>query len=198
VRPLLGMGGDKLLPTVVPGLSEQEGMGQRIAQRRREVFLSTYVQTLRPAPGSRDLVRHLADMGLRLVVASSAKREELAALLQAAQVADLLTETTTSDDADDSKPAPDIVQVALRKLGMPPTDAVMLGDTPYDIESAGKAGVRTIAFRCGGSDDTRLRGACAIFDDPADLLAHYVSSPLGEGLREHDSGDPHANQSLGA
>jgi HAD superfamily hydrolase (TIGR01509 family) len=198
VRPLIGMGGDKLLPTVVPGLSEREGVGKQIAARRGEIFLSQYVQTLRPAPGARNLVRRMAGDGLHLVVASSAKRDELDALLKAAQVDDLLTETTTSDDADDSKPAPDIVEVALQKLAMPPDDALMIGDTPYDIESAGKAGVDTIAVRCGGSGDARLAGARAIYDDPADLLAHYVTSPLGEGLRERSGDDPHANQFLGA
>jgi phosphoglycolate phosphatase-like HAD superfamily hydrolase len=103
-------------------------------------------------------------------------------LLKAAQVDDLLDkdEATTSSDAEASKPAPDIVEAALSKLKLEPSEVLMLADTPYDIKSAQGAGVRMIAVRCGGFDDEQLAGAIAIYDDPADLLAHYADSPLGQ------------------
>ncbi len=173
VRPLMGMGGDKLLPTLVPDLSSTEGVGKQIAERRKEIFLTRYAPTLQAAPGARPLVERMRDAGLRLVVASSARRDELEALLKAAQVDDLLDQRVTASDAKESKPAPDVVGVAMDRIGLPPGQVVMLGDTPYDIESAGKLGVRTLAVRCGGFDDARLAGAIAIYDDPADLLAHY-------------------------
>src|SRR5205085_12544230 len=95
-----------------------------------------------------------------------------------AGAADLIEEKTSSDDAENSKPDPDIVKAALDSTGFSADEAVMLGDTPYDIEAASRAGVRVIAFRCGGWDDAHLAGAIAIYDGPADLLAHYDESPL--------------------
>lgn len=179
VRPLIGMGGDKLIPAVAPGLSEDTEPGKTIAERRKEIFSQRYVSSLEPAPGARELVRRLVDEGLKVVVASSARSEELAALLQAANVGDLIEDATTASDADESKPAPDIVGAALETLGLPADDVVMLGDTPYDIESAQGCGVGVIAVRCGGWRDHDLRDAIAIYDDPADLMAHYAESPLG-------------------
>jgi phosphoglycolate phosphatase-like HAD superfamily hydrolase len=115
------------------------------------------------------------------VVASSAKKDELESLLKAARVDDLIPRRTTSDDAEQSKPAPDIVEVALKSIDKDPQHVVMLGDTPYDVESAGKAGVGVIAVRCGGHGDQELDGALAIYDDTADVLAHYDESPLSRG-----------------
>lgn len=86
--------------------------------------------------------------------------------------------TITSDDAGQSKPAPDIIEVALEKAQMASTTAVMIGDTPYDIEAASKAGVPTVAFRCGGWDDGDLKDALRVYDDPADLVAHFEESPF--------------------
>lgn len=178
VRPLIGMGGDKLMPTVVPGLSDEEGVGKQIAERRKQIFNDRYAATLKPAPGARDLLLRLRAAGLELAVASSARADELQTLLKAAQVEDLIGETTTSSDADESKPAPDIVGVVLKKLGLDANEVVMLGDTPYDIESASGCGVGVIAVRCGGFSDEQLAGAQAIYDDPADALAHYDRSPF--------------------
>jgi phosphoglycolate phosphatase-like HAD superfamily hydrolase len=101
-------------------------------------------------------------------------------LLKAAQVDDLLDEGDDIKRCRSSKPAPDIVEAALNKLKMEPSEVLMIGDTPYDIESAKGAGVDTIGVRSGGFDDEQLKGAIAIYNDPADLLAHYSSSPLRE------------------
>jgi phosphoglycolate phosphatase-like HAD superfamily hydrolase len=120
--------------------------------------------------------------GLKLIIATSATTEELSELLKAAQVEDLLHEATTSSDAEASKPSPDIVEAALKKLNLEPSQAVMIGDTPYDIEAANKCGVGVIAFRCGDFEDEQLNNAIAIYDHPADLLVHYAESPLGKSL----------------
>ena len=118
----------------------------------------------------------------KLVVASSATSEELSVLLKAAQIEDLLTEEpiATSNDADQSKPAPDLVQVALKKGKLEPGQVIMLGDTPHNIQAANAAGVNVIAFRCGGFDDAQLSGALAIYDHPADLLAQFERSPFSQ------------------
>lgn len=179
VRWLIGMGGDRLIPTVTPDLQSDQGVGQQIADRRKTIFLEQYAPSLQPTPGARALVEALQRRGLRTIVSSSAKRNELETLLRAAHVDDLLREATTQDDVAQSKPAPDAVQVAFEKINLSPGACVMIGDTPYDVESAQHAGVAAIAVRCGGWDDAALAGARAIYDDPADLLAHIETSLLG-------------------
>ena len=180
VRPLIGMGGDQLMPKLVPGLSEKEGVGKDIADYRHRLFASKYAKDLVASRGTRALVQRMQANGLKLVIASSAKAEQLGSLLKAAQVDDLIQEATTSSDAKASKPEPDIVEAALAKAGLAPDQVVMIGDTPYDIESAGKAGVPVIALRCGGFTDDQLAGAIAIYNDPADLLQNYDASPLAQ------------------
>ena len=180
VRPLIGMGGDQIVPKFAPGLDSKEGKGKEIADRRKELIINKFGSNLAPANGARELLQKMQQQGLKLLIATSATSQELSVLLKAARVDDLLSqdEAATSSDAEKSKPEPDIVEVALSKLGMQPDAAVMLADTPYDIESASKAGVGVIAFRCGGFDDSQLKDAIAIYNDPADLLAQYDSSPL--------------------
>ena len=180
VRPLIGMGGDQVIPKLVPGLTDSEGDGKEISARRKELIINLYGSRLLPTKGARQLILHLQQVGLRLIIASSATSEELQVLLKAAQVDDLLKEATTSSDVEASKPAPDIVEAALSKLKMEPNQVLMVGDTPYDIESADGAGVGVIAVRCGGFDDATLAAAKAIYDHPADLLAHYADSPFNK------------------
>jgi len=178
LRKLIGMGGDKLL-VAAAGLKEDSPEGKRISKRRQELFLTRYLPKLQAQPGARELLRHMHSQGLRLAVASSAKKDELEPLLKLCGADEVIEHQTSSDDAERSKPDPDIVQAALKKLGLPPREVVMLGDTPHDVESAGRARVAVIAFRCGGWPDKDLAGVLAIYDNPADLLAHYEASPLG-------------------
>jgi HAD superfamily hydrolase (TIGR01509 family) len=172
VRPLIGMGGDKVLPRLT-GLEEDSAEGKRITERRGEIFRERFLPSLRPFPAVRDLLLRMRQDGLRLVAASSASRDDLDPLLEQAGIADLMQEATSSGDADASKPAPDIVQAALGKAGCGPGEAVMLGDTPYDVEAATRAGVPIIALRCGGWSDAELKGAVVVYDDPAELLERW-------------------------
>ncbi|AFZ11754.1 HAD-superfamily hydrolase, subfamily IA, variant 3 [Crinalium epipsammum PCC 9333] len=178
VRPLIGMGGDQVIPKLVPGLNNKEGDGKAISTKRKELILKQFSPTIPSAPGSRELVLRIQGDGLKLMVASSATSEEVEILLKNAQVDELLSERTKSGDAESSKPAPDIVEVALSRLGMKPHEVVMIADTPYDIQAAKGCGVGVIAVRCGGFTDEELAGAIAIYNDPADLLAHYDNSAL--------------------
>jgi len=175
---LIGKGGDTVLDTVAPGLNDKEDPGKTISERRKEIVMERYIPRIAPAPGARDLVQRMQGTGLRVIVATSAKPDELEAMLKVAGVDDLLRERTTSDDAKESKPAPDIDSVALERIGLPAEQVMMIGDTPYDIESAAKIDVSTIAVRCGGFSDDDLKDARAIYDDPVDLVAHYDASPL--------------------
>ena len=178
VRPLIGMGGDKVLPELI-GVSEESTEGRAISTRRGEIFRTRYLPTLRPFPCVRELVGRLEDAGDQIAVASSASQEDLGALLDKAGLRHLLHEATSKDDAERSKPDPDVVHAALERLAMPPQEVVMIGDTPYDVEAAARAGVPTIALRSGGGwTDADFAGAAAIYDDPADLLAHLPESPL--------------------
>jgi HAD superfamily hydrolase (TIGR01509 family) len=177
VRPLIGMGGDKLLEETV-GVDKESAEGKRLSDRRTAVFTDRYLPGVRPFPGTRELLERMRAGGLTLVVATSANREELGGLLQAAGVADLLDEATTSTDAEHSKPDPDIVEAALERGQCEASEAVMLGDTPYDVRAARSAGVAVVALRSGGWDDAALAGALAIYDDSADLLARYATSPF--------------------
>jgi HAD superfamily hydrolase (TIGR01509 family) len=181
VRPLIGMGGDKVLP-LLTGIEQESEIGQRLSSRRGEIFRERYLPHLKAFPAVRELFLLLKDRGHALAIASSAQEEELVALLEVAGVADLVEHRTSSSDADASKPDPDIVGAVLTQLGRP-ARAVMVGDTPYDVEAAGRAGIASVAVRCGGWTDADLRDALAVYADPADLLACYESSPLHDPAR---------------
>jgi phosphoglycolate phosphatase-like HAD superfamily hydrolase len=116
--------------------------------------------------------------GKRLVVASSATKDDLKGLLERAGITDLVDSIASSSSAQESKPAPDIIHAALDSSGLSATEVIMLGDTPYDVEAAGKAGIPVIAVRSGGWSDADLAGAVAIYDDTRELLAHYGASIL--------------------
>lgn len=180
VRPLIGMGGDQVIPKMVSGLNDENGDGKAVSEKRKQLIIERFGSSLSPTPGARDLILRMLAAGLKLIIASSATSEELSVLLKAAKVDDLLDEATTSSDVEASKPAPDIVEAALSKLKMQPSQVLMIGDTPYDLQSAKAAGVELIAVRCGGFDDQQLKMALAIYNDPADILANYASSPLGK------------------
>ncbi|MBI2388029.1 MAG: HAD family hydrolase [Deltaproteobacteria bacterium] len=177
VRRLIGMGGDKLLPTVT-GVSKEEARGRELAEERTRVFMEQYLPRLRAFPDVRPLMERVRSRGVRLVVATSAQEGEAAALAKIAGIDDLLEAKTSSDDADRSKPDPDIVVAALQRVKTTADRAIMLGDTPYDVEAATRAGVPIIAVRSGGWGDADLRGAIAIYDDVRELLRRFDESPL--------------------
>jgi HAD superfamily hydrolase (TIGR01509 family) len=176
IRRLIGMGGDNLLPAAV-GIEKDSERGKPIAERHGELF-KEQLPSLRPFPRVRELLERMKADGLALVVATSSEPDQMKALLDIAGVADLLEDAASKGDAENSKPEPDIVQAALDRLEIPAGEAVMLGDTPYDVEAAGKIGIGTMALRCGGFTDEDLGRAIAIYDDAADLLARYEASPL--------------------
>jgi HAD superfamily hydrolase (TIGR01549 family) len=169
VRRCIGMGGDKLLPAV-SGIEEDSGVGQAVVTDKKAIF-SSLLPTLESTPGARALVEYLTARGMRLVIATSADDKELEALLTQAGVIDLFPMRTSKDDANESKPDPDIVKAALHKVKATLERTVMVGDTPYDIEAATRAGIPCLALRSGGGwSDAELSAARALFDDPAALL----------------------------
>jgi phosphoglycolate phosphatase-like HAD superfamily hydrolase len=177
VRPLIGMGGDKLLPCLT-GVEADSPEGKRISAHRGEIFTERYLPRARAFRGTRALLETLRRTGFDLHVASSAQREELERLLQQAELADLLPNRTSSEDVAKSKPDPDILLVALQRAKHTPAGAWMLGDTPYDAEAAQRAGVAFVGVLSGGHTREALRPAEAVYRDPEELLAHLGDSPL--------------------
>jgi HAD superfamily hydrolase (TIGR01549 family) len=173
----IGKGEDKLIPHF---LSEdaQRDHGKALEEWRGKCFKSEYLPSVRPFSVVPDLLRRVRDAGLRTAVVSSAKKDELEKYPDIAGVADLVDVTTLSDDVEESKPAPDIFEAVLKKLGMRSTDAVAIGDTPYDAEAAGKAGIATIGVLCGGFTESSLRqaGCARVYPGPAAMLACFGDS----------------------
>jgi HAD superfamily hydrolase (TIGR01509 family) len=177
VRRLIGMGGDKLLPALT-GIASESEQGKAITAQRAALFMRDYLGRTLPFPGVRELVQRMRDDGHALVVASSANARELEALLERAHVRDLIPLKTSSDDAEHSKPDPDIVHAALRQVGSAPEATLMIGDTPYDVAAARRAGVAIIGLTCGGWAEHELEGALAVYRHARELLEHYERSPL--------------------
>jgi len=176
VRRLIGMGSDKVLQETT-GLEKETGPGKAISNRSGAIFRERYLPSIRPFPHVRALLMRMRDRGLRRVVATSGKREDLDTLLRIAGV-DELIDAATAGDVRNTKPDPDLVQEALQQAGSDPRETLMIGDTPYDIQAAQRAGVPIVAFRCGGWEDADLGGAVAVYQDPADLLLRFDDSPL--------------------
>jgi HAD superfamily hydrolase (TIGR01509 family) len=177
VRWQIGKGGDQLLATLVPGIAGDEARG--IEAYRSRIFRRWGLPRVVAFPRVRDLFLHLRARGHRIALASSAKAEELAAYERIARITDLLDASTSADDVEATKPEPDIFAVALGRLGA--SEAVVVGDTPYDAEAAGRLGLRTLGVLCGGFPEETLRaaGCLEIYRDPADLLDRIASSPIG-------------------
>jgi HAD superfamily hydrolase (TIGR01509 family) len=176
VRSLIGMGADKLLPTIAQ-VDQASLAGQEIIRRKKAIF-DQLLPGLIPTPGARALLEYLRDQGVVLVTATSADDRELQALLERAGIQNLFPKRTSKDDAEQSKPDPEIVRTALEKSQVRPERAVMIGDTPYDLEAAQRAGIAAVALRCGGFwRDADLAASLAIYDDPAALQSAWLKTP---------------------
>jgi HAD superfamily hydrolase (TIGR01509 family) len=175
----IGMGSDQLLDRLLP---RDRGKDQDPALRAAHSALySTYWSRLRPLRGATDLLRACKKRGLTVVLASSADEPEFNALRAALDAEDAIDEATFAGDVESSKPAPDLVQVALDKAGVRPDEAVFVGDTVWDVQASQKAGVRCVGFLSGGisRDELLEAGAAQIYDGPADLLDHFPDALLG-------------------
>jgi HAD superfamily hydrolase (TIGR01509 family) len=176
----IGMGGDELLDHLIgTDRDTDQDAGLHTAH------LTLYKQhwgRLRPLPGARDLVRRCAGVGLRVVLASSASQEELAALRSALDADDVIDDATSSTDADAGKPAPDILQAALDRSGLRPEQVVFVGDAVWDGQAAGRLGIPFVGVTCGGTSEAELRenGAVEVWRDPADLLEHFAAGAVGK------------------
>ncbi len=180
----IGKGGDQLLPGLLPpNMVEQRG--EEIQAFRSDLFQRKYMSQVRAFPGVRDLFERIKSSGQKIVLASSGPAEEVETHKATANIADLIDDATTADDAERSKPFPDIFEAAFAKLGLSErSDAMVIGDTPYDAEAARAAGLACIGVLCGGFTEQALRqaGCIAVYRDPQHLLEAFDESPLAKGL----------------
>jgi HAD superfamily hydrolase (TIGR01509 family) len=170
IHRVVGMGSDQLLDAVLPAKRDRAADSGITAAHG--ALYSTYWSRIRPLPGAREMLRACKDAGLRVVLASSANPPEFAALRAALAVDDVIDAATSAGDADKSKPAPDLVQIALEKAAVPAEEAAFVGDTVWDVQACQKAAVPCIGLLSGGIAAAELSaaGAVAVFDDPAALL----------------------------
>lgn len=175
IRPHIGKGADTLLPEFLSE-KEIEKFGDEIADLRSEIFKDEYLPRVKPFPQVRELFQRMKADGKKVALASSANEDEVEAYKKIADIEDLAEKTTSADDSEKSKPEPDIFQAALKLLGNPaPETVLVVGDTPYDAEAATKAKIRIVGVLCGdfAEKDLREKGCVEIYQDPADLLENY-------------------------
>jgi len=178
-RSQIGKGGDKLVPIFLSA-GEQRDHGKELEEWRGNRFKAEYLPLVRPFSAVPDLLRRVRDAGLRIAIASSAKKDELKKYLDIARIGDLVDVATSSDDVGASKPSPDVFEVVLGELKIDGSDAVAIGDTPYDAIAASKAKIATIGVLCGGFTESSLRqaGCVEVYPGPATLFARFQSSLL--------------------
>lgn len=180
VRSQIGKGADNLMPALLsPDFLRANR--EKLETYRKELFAREYMDRIRPFPGVRALFERVRSAGLEIVLASSGTAEEVDHHLKLIGAEGLVRFATTADDAAHSKPQPDIFASALARLdGMPAGEAIVVGDSPYDMLAAGALGIDTIGFRCGGfADDVLVEAGCGeLYDDASALLARFESSLL--------------------
>jgi HAD superfamily hydrolase (TIGR01509 family) len=174
----IGMGGDQVV-TALCGEGTEARLGDDIRHAEGEEY-GKLIGEVRTMEGSRELIESLKQRGHVVVLASSAKQDEVDAYLDLLDARDLADAWTTSADVESTKPAPDLVHAAVQRVGSDPADAVMVGDTPWDVKAAEAAEVPTLAVLTGGFSAGELReaGAIAVFESVAELTEHLDRSPL--------------------
>jgi HAD superfamily hydrolase (TIGR01509 family) len=175
----IGKGGEYLLPNFVPE-DKLPSVEKEIKAFRKKLFHREYIDRIVPFADARRLLERMRQHGLRIAVATSSEKEDLEAFKTILKIHDLIEEDATADDADKPKPEPDIFQAALQLLEVKPDEALALGDTPWDVEAAAKAGVRTVAVQSGGwrKEQLEAAGALAVYVDVADIVRNFDSSPF--------------------
>lgn len=169
IRNKIGMGSDHLLPQLL-SLKKNDPVVKLIDQRHGELFRSKYLPSLQAFKGSRELLSTLKNKGFKLIVVSSSSKKDLKELLKIDGLSNFFDNFNQADTERKSKPDPDIINDALKEESLNQDEALMIGDTPYDIEAAKRAGVKIMAFTTGGWNAQELKEADAIFSGPQQLL----------------------------
>ena len=177
IHRAIGMGGDQLVPHLI-GEEKAEEVGDDIRGAEKPLF-NAMIEECEPLEGAHELIADLRERGRTVILASSAKGSEIEHYLDLLDARDLADDWTMSDDVEETKPSPDLVEAAMRKAGT--EDAVMVGDTTWDIEAARRAGIETIAVMTGGFSEDELReaGAAQVFESIAELRERIGDTALG-------------------
>ncbi len=175
----LGKGGDQLISVFVPKERLDE-LEKPIETYHKELFMREYIGRVKPFPKVRALLERIKENGRKVAIASSAKGDELERYEKLAEIDGLVDKETTSEDAEQSKPHPDIFAAALQRVHVPAERAVSVGDTPWDAEASGKLGLRTVGVLSGGWNEDGLRkaGCVEVYRDVAELLERFNDSLL--------------------
>ncbi|BFU45475.1 HAD family hydrolase [Krasilnikovia sp. MM14-A1004] len=178
IHRAIGMGSDKILDHWLGG--DRDTSRDDRMTTAHDTLYATWWERLRPLPAATDLLRAVAGLGLAVVLASSARERELAVLRRVLGADDVLAAATSSADADESKPAPDILEAALAQSGVEPGRCVFVGDSVWDVQAAAKLDIACIGLTCGGTSAAELTdaGAIATYPDPAGLLAALDGSAI--------------------
>ncbi|MFF6772383.1 HAD family hydrolase [Streptomyces sp. NPDC012637] len=178
IHRAIGMGADRLLDEVL-GSRRRREEDRAVADAHGALYAAWY-DNLRPFEGATELLRAVAARGWQVVLASSASEEEVAAVRGRLDADEVIDAVTSGGDVDTTKPAPDLVEAALRAVGAEPEDAVFVGDTVWDVEAAGRAGLPCIGLLTGGTSRAELEdaGAVLVCEDPMALLRRIDTSPL--------------------
>jgi HAD superfamily hydrolase (TIGR01509 family) len=182
VRRQIGRGGDQLMPLFLPEALVAR-KGEEIEAERTELFFRDYFPRARAFPGVRDIMERVRAAGQKVVLASSGKAEEVARYVDLAGIADLIDEATSSDDAERSKPHPDIFAAAMARLApLRPEEAVVIGDSPFDAVAAGRLGIKTIGVLCGGFPRAVLNeaGCAAVCWDLHELSRRHQAGAFAD------------------
>ncbi|MCU7727052.1 HAD family hydrolase [Actinoplanes sp. KI2] len=180
IHRAIGMGSDKLLDHLLGDARDRDQDEQ--ASTAHDVLYGAWWERLRPLPGAAELLRAVAERGIAVVLASSAKEPELKQLRRVVGADDVIAAATSSSDAEESKPAPDILQAAIEQSGVDPGAAVFVGDSVWDVQAAARLSIPCIGLVCGGTsaDELSEAGAVAVYDDPAALLAALDDSVIAK------------------
>jgi HAD superfamily hydrolase (TIGR01509 family) len=180
IHRAIGMGSDHLLDHLLGDDRDRSDDDQM--STAHDILYGAWWERLRPLPGAADLLRAVAKRGLAVVLASSAKEAELKRLRQVLDADDAIAAATSSSDAEQSKPAPDILQAALDQSDVDQRRAVFVGDSVWDVQAAARLDIPCIGLTCGGTSAAELSeaGAIATYEDPAALLAALDDSAIGE------------------
>ena len=185
LRRQIGKGGDELIPVFVPWW-KRDAVEEPLKAFRKEVFHQDFMHRVEPLPRARDFLVHCKEKGIQVALSSSANKPELEIYKKIVSMQDLIDEQTSATDADRAKPHPDIFTATLKRLGLEAKECIAIGDTPYDAESAGKAGLRTIGVETGGwtKEELYAAGCVEVYASVADLLERFDESALMHtGLR---------------
>jgi HAD superfamily hydrolase (TIGR01509 family) len=177
MRRQIGKGGDQLIPVFVPWW-KRPMVEEPLKAYRSFLFHEDYFDRVKPFPQVRELFLRLKQSGIRIALASSSAKKDSEIYQKITDISDLVDESTSADDTERSKPHPDVFSATLEKLDVKPGNALALGDTPYDAEAAGKAGIRTIGVTTGGWSRRELldAGCIEVYKDAAELLAKFDQS----------------------